>query len=48
MVPYQRLTGFYDNGLRWRRPEDKLRKFDLTSDFEKATFWGRFVQRNQE
>lgn len=40
-VPYRRLTGFWDNGLRWRKPEDKLRKYDNTSEFERATIWGR-------
>ena len=40
-VPYRRLTGYWDNGLRWRKPEDKLRKFDTTSEFEKATVWKR-------
>ena len=41
-VPFRRLTGFWDNGLRWRKPEDRLRKFDSTSHFEKATGWDRF------
>ena len=42
-IPYRRLTGFWDNGLRWSRPEDKLRggKYDNTSQFEKATVWGK-------
>ena len=31
VIPYRRLTGFWDNGLRWRKPEDKLRKYDNTS-----------------
>jgi hypothetical protein len=48
MIPYQRLTGFYDNGLRWKKPENKLRKFDNTSEFEKATFWGRMVHKNRD
>ena len=33
-VPYRRLTGYWDNGLRWKTPEDKLKKFDCTSHFE--------------
>jgi hypothetical protein len=41
-VPYRRLTGYIDNGLRWRKPEDKLRKYDETSQFEKVTIWKRF------
>ena len=40
-IPYRRLTGFWDNGLRWSRPEDKLRKYDNTSLFEKTSIWGR-------
>ena len=39
-IPYRRLTGFWDNGLRWSKPEDKLRKYDNTSVFEKNTVWG--------
>ena len=38
-VPYRRLTGYWDNGLRWNKPEDKLKKYDSTSHFEKATGW---------
>ncbi len=38
-IPYRRLTGFWDNGLRWRKPEDRLRKYDSTSHFERATVW---------
>lgn len=44
-VPYRRLTGYADNGLRWRNPEDKLRKYDTTSEFEKSTIWKRFANR---
>lgn len=40
-LSYRRLTGYCDNGLRWRVPEDKMRKYDNTSEFEKATVWGR-------
>ena len=39
-IPYRRLTGFWDNGLRWSKPEDKLRKYDNTSEFEKSSIWG--------
>ena len=42
MLPFRRLTGFWDNGLRWKKPEDKLKKFDCTSHFEAATGWSRF------
>ena len=41
-VPYRRLTGYWDNGLRWKKPEDRLKKFDCTSHFEQATGWSRF------
>ena len=41
-VPYRRLTGFADNGLRWSKPEDRLRKYDMTSHFENATGWRRW------
>lgn len=47
-MPYRRLTGFADNGLRWTTPKDKLKKFDATSHFEKATIWGRFRVRPEE
>ena len=39
-VSYRRLTGFWDNGLRWNKPEDKLRQYDNTSLFEKNSIWG--------
>ena len=42
LVPFKRLTGFWDNGLRWKHPEDKLRKYDNTTHFENNTFWKRF------
>ena len=34
-VSYKRLTGFWDNGLRWKHPSEKYRKFDFTSEYEK-------------
>jgi hypothetical protein len=40
-IPYRRLTGFWDNGLRWRQPQDKFKKYDTTSHFEEATIWKR-------
>lgn len=40
-LPYHRLTGYHDNGLRWKKPEDKLNKFDCTSHFEANTIWHR-------
>ena len=48
IVPYRRLTGYWENGLRWRKPEDKLHKFDSTSHFERSTGWSRFRINNEE
>ena len=48
IVPYRRLTGYWENGLRWRKPEDKLHKFDTTSHFERATGWDRFRINNEK
>ena len=48
IMPYRRLTGFWENGLRWRKPENKLKKFDSTSHFERATGWHRFRINNGE
>ena len=42
MLPYRRLTGYWDNGLRWKRPDDRLRKFDNTSHFEANTIFKHF------
>ena len=47
-VPYRRLTGYWDNGLRWKKPEDRLKKYDSTSHFEEATVWKRFRINNEE
>ena len=47
-VPFRRLTGYWDNGLRWKSPEDKLNKFDCTSHFEANTIWKRFRIRSEE
>ena len=41
-IPFRRLTGFWENGTRWRLPEDKLNKFDMTSHYEMATGWGKY------
>lgn len=43
LIPYQRLTGYYENGLRWKKPEKKLKKFDFTSEFEKQSKWSMFA-----
>ena len=42
VVPFRRLTGYWDNGLRWRKPDDKLKKYDQTSVYERSTGWDRF------
>ena len=47
-IPYRRLTGYADNGLRWTTPADKLKKFDATSHFENGTIWKRFRIRPEE
>jgi len=30
-----RLKGLVENGLRWKRKDEKLKKYDFTSEFEK-------------
>ena len=42
VVAYRRLTGFWDNGLRWKKPADKIHKFDSTSHFERGTRWNKW------
>ena len=34
---YKRLTGYWDNGLRWKNPDNRYRKFDSTSVYEANT-----------
>jgi len=41
-VNYCRLTGYWDNGLRWNVPNYHVIKFDVTSRFEENTFFKRF------
>ena len=48
VMPFRRLTGFWDNGNRWRVPEDKLKKFDTTSHFEQATGWSKYRIKTDE
>lgn len=43
---YYRLTGYVDNGLTWNRKNNKLRKYDFTSEHEKGSFWGYFRIRD--
>jgi hypothetical protein len=40
-----RLTGLMDNGLRWKRKDRKLTKYDFTKDFEKHTIFKHFRER---
>jgi hypothetical protein len=47
-VPFRRLTGYWDNGMRWHKPEDKLKKYDTTSHFEAATVYKRFRINTEE
>jgi len=42
---YYRLKGLVDNGLRWKRPERKLRKYDFSTEFEDNTIWKHFRLR---
>lgn len=39
---YKRLTGYWDNGLRWKNPDNRYRKFDSTSVYEANTIAKRF------
>jgi hypothetical protein len=43
---FYRLRGFVENGLRWRRPERKLNKYDFSKDFESKTIWKYFRLRD--
>ena len=48
VVAFRRLTGFWDNGLRWKKPSDKLHKFDSTSHFERGTGWSKWRVNTEE
>lgn len=39
LFPFRRITGYDDNGLRWKHPENKFEKFDNTSEFMKRSVW---------
>ena len=43
---YYRLIGLMDNGLRWKRNDKNLNKYDFTRDFEKHTIFKHFRERN--
>jgi len=47
-LPFRRLTGYWDNGMRWRKPEDRLNKYDCTSHFEESTGYSRFRIKTDE
>lgn len=40
-----RLTGMMDNGLRWKRKDRALQKWDVTKDFEEHTIFKHFRER---
>ena len=42
---YYRLAGLMDNGLRWKRPDRNMRKYDFTKDFEEGTIFKHFRER---
>ena len=42
---YYRLTGFMDNGLRWKKPDRAFKKFDFTQDFEDRTIFKYLRER---
>ncbi len=43
---YSRLTGYWDNGLRWNVPIQQITKFDTSSEFEKKTIFKNFRIRD--
>ena len=47
-IAFRRLTGYWDNGLRWKKPADKLHKFDSTSHFERTTGWSKWRVNTEE
>jgi hypothetical protein len=42
---FYRLTGFMDNGLRWKHQERLYSKYDFTRDFELNTIFKHFRER---
>jgi hypothetical protein len=45
---HNRLVGMMDNGLRWKRKDRSLNKYDFTKDFEKHTIFKHFRERVDE
>jgi hypothetical protein len=43
---YYRLIGLMDNGLRWKKKDRNLNKYDFTRDFEKHTIFKHLRERN--
>lgn len=42
---YYRLTGFMENGLRWKHKDLLYSKYDFTSDFERKTIFKHLRER---
>ena len=47
IVPIRRITGFWENGVKRRQPEEKLKKYDTSINFEKATGLSSFRVNNE-
>ena len=47
IVPIRRITGFWENGVKRRQPEEKLKKYDASSNLKKATGWISFRANNE-
>jgi len=43
---FYRLRGFIENGLRWKRRDRKLNKYDFSKDFESKTIFKHFRLRD--
>lgn len=46
MCSSYRLSGFMDNGLRWKHEDMIQQKYDFTREFESKTVWKHFRERN--
>lgn len=42
---YLRLTGYLENGLRWKQNDSLYTKYDFTSDFERNTIFKHLRER---
>jgi hypothetical protein len=45
LCSYYRLTGYMENGMRWRNKELLYSKYDFTRDFEERTIFKHFRER---